>query len=456
MKPLALFLIVFLVLASGAALAGEVLVVPIRGKISEAQFMFLRRALKEAESEKADAVVLDMDTYGGELTAATRMTEALFKTTVPTITFINPNAGSAGALVALATKRIFMAPVSAIGAAAPVSSGGADLPSTMNDKVTSYYSHYFRSVAERNGYNPDIAEAFMSKEQEVKIGDTVVHPKGSLLTLSAQEATRVVNGKPLLASGIAESVGDVAAKAGFAGAVVRTIEPTGFETLAFWITTLTPLLLLGGIVGAYVEVKTGGFGLAGIVSAVCFVLFFAGHYVAGLAGWEIFALFAIGLALVLGELLVHPGTILPGLAGLVLVAGAIIWAMVDRYPHQPLVPTGEMLERPLWNAAITCILTAITIAVLAKYLPRTPFFNFIALGAAHPAGPSFQPTTVDSPIKLTPGSEGTARTMLRPSGNAQFGDMIIDVITRGQFVEAGAPVRVLAIEGSRIVVEEKA
>lgn len=453
MKTRVLFL--FVCFAAGFAMfAGEVVVVPLRGEISTAQGLFLRRTLKEAESAKASAVVIDMDTHGGELEAATRMTEALFKTSVPTITFINPNAGSAGALVALATKRIFMAPVSAIGAAAPVTGSGADLPGTMNDKITSYYSHYFRSVAERNGFNPDIAEAFMSKSREVKTGDTVVHPAGSLLTLSAQEASRAVDGKPLLAEGVAGSVAELLAKAGLQGATVRNIGPTGFETLAFWITTLAPLLLLGGIVGAYVEVKTGGFGIAGVFSGICFALFFAGHYIAGLAGWEIAVLFLAGLALVLGELLVHPGTILPGLAGLLLVAGAIIWAMVDRYPSQPLIPTGEMLARPLWNLAITGTLTAVAVTLLSKYLPRTPLFNFIALGAANPAGPSFQPTTVDSPARLAVGAEGVARSTLRPSGNANFGGVIIDVITRGEFVEAGAPVRVLAVEGSRIVVEK--
>src|SRR5206468_3075857 len=101
---------------------------------SEAQFMFLRRAVKEAEAKNASAFVLDMDTYGGDLEAATKMREALFKASMPTLTYINTNAGSAGALIALSTQKIYMAPVSAIGAAAPVTSGGQDLSATMNDK----------------------------------------------------------------------------------------------------------------------------------------------------------------------------------------------------------------------------------------------------------------------------------------------------------------------------------
>jgi membrane-bound serine protease (ClpP class) len=453
MKRLLLLLVAGLSLCS--ARAGEVVVIPIKGEINTAQFFYLRRGLKVAEAEKADAVILKMDTYGGELNAAVDMRDALFSTSIPTLTYIDPNAGSAGALIALSTKRIYMAPVSAIGAAAPVTSEGQDLPSTMQDKVVSYFSGAFRSAAERNGYNPDIAQAFISKDTEVKIGDTVIHPKGTLLTLSAQEAARVINGKPVLASGIADSLSDLVTKAGLAGAI-HTIEPTGFETLAFWLTTLAPLLLLGGIVGVYIELKVGGFGFAGFAAAVCFLLFFFGSYIAGLAGWEVVVVFAIGLSLIISEIAIHPGTILPGLAGLLLVAASLVWAMVDRYPHEPLIPTGGMLESPLENLGITILLACIAIPLITKFLPKTPLFHAIALARAQVRGPSFSEKTVDSPVKLSVGASGTALSILRPSGNARFGDSIFDVITRGEFIEPASPIRVLAIEGSRIVVARAA
>src|SRR5262249_37429163 len=154
---------------------------------------------------------------------------------------------------------------------------------------------------------------------------------------------------------IASSLDDLLAKAGLHGDV-RHFNPSGFETLAFWLTELAPLLLLGGIVGVYVEMKVGGFGVAGAVAATCFVLFFFRSYTAGLAGWEVGIVFCIGLALVVSEIMVHPGTILPGLIGLALVAGAVLWAMTDRYPHQPYLPTAEMLQRPLLNLCITVAL----------------------------------------------------------------------------------------------------
>ena len=153
------------------------------------------------------------------------------------------------------------------------------------------------------------------------------------------------NGKPLLAAGVATSVDDLLNKAKLTGSVVR-VEPTGFEELAFWLTKLAPVLLLLGILGAYIEIKTPGFGVAGTLSAICFTLFFAAHFIAGLAGWEVVALFVAGALLVLGELLVHPGTVIPGAVGAMLIFAALLWAMVDHYPNESWFPTTAMLLWP--------------------------------------------------------------------------------------------------------------
>ncbi len=181
---------------------GDVVVIPLKGEVSPSLALFLRRAQKTAERAGAAAIVFDMDTYGGRLDSAEEITGILNHATIPTYTYINSNAGSAGALIALSTKHIYMAPVSAIGAAAPILSTGEDLPPTQKEKTISYWSALIRGTALRNGHNPDIGEAFMNKEKEVKIGDRVLHPKGTLLTLNAQEATEKINGKPVLADGI--------------------------------------------------------------------------------------------------------------------------------------------------------------------------------------------------------------------------------------------------------------
>ena len=434
---------------------GDVVVVPLHGEVSKAMFFFLRRAQKAAEADGASAIVLDMNTYGGRLDSAEEITNLLHHATIPTYTFINTNAGSAGALIALATRHIYMAPVSAIGAAAPIMSSGEDLPETAREKTISYWSALIRGSATRNGHNPDVGEAFMNKEKEVKIGDRVINPKGTLLTLNAQEATARTDGKPLLAEGIVDSVAELATKAELKGDIVW-IKPTGFERLAIWITALAPLLLLGGMFGLYLEFKMPGTGAPGIVAAVCFALFFLGHYFAGLAGWEVVALFVLGVCFVLAEILLFAhSTILFGLIGVFLMLGSLLWAMIDRYPGQRLFPTGQMLRIPVLNLLIAILAMAAIIAVLARFLPRTSLYRRIVLSADIPSGPSLSgaPRDFEPAVEVKPGAEGTALTTLRPSGKARFGGHVVDVVTEGEFIAAESRVAVASTDGMRVVVK---
>jgi membrane-bound serine protease (ClpP class) len=433
---------------------GDVVVVPLNGEIAPSQFLFLRRAQKSAESNGASAIIIEMNTYGGRLDTAEEITKLLNRSKIPTYTFINTNAGSAGALIALATKHIYMAPVSAIGAAAPIQAGGQDLGDTAKDKTISYWSALIRGSAQQNGHNPDVGEAFMNKEKEVKIGDKVISAKGSLLTLNAQEATAHYDGKPLLAAGIADSVTSVVRQAKLTGRVVM-VKPTGFERLAFWLTKLAPFLLLGGMLGLYLEFKMPGATIPGIVGGVCFALFFLGHYFAGLAGWEIAALFVAGVLLVLAEIFIFANsTILVGAIGVFLMLGSLVWAMLDRYPGEKFIPTVGMLRLPLMNLLFAIMVTAVVIALLARYLPRTSVYRRFVLSADIPSGPSLSgaPRAFHTSSDVAAGVKGKAVTTLRPSGKAQFGDDVVDVVTEGEFIAADTDVVVVSADGMRVVV----
>lgn len=434
---------------------GDVVIVPLEGEVSAPMFLFLRRAHKAAESAGASAIIFEMNTYGGRLDSAEEITSLLNRAKIPTYTFINSNAGSAGALIALATRHIYMAPVSAIGAAAPILASGEDLPATAREKTLSYWAALIRASAARNGHNPDLGEAFMDKEKEVKIGERVVHAKGSLLTLNAQEATAPIDGKPLLAEGIADSIPDLLRKAGLPGQPIA-FAPAGFERLAFWIIRLAPLLLLGGIIGAYLELKIPGVTLPGILSAICFTLFFVGHYFAGLAGWEVVVLFVVGVILVLAEIFLFAhSTILVGLVGVFLMLGSLLWAMMDRYPGDTFIPSSSTLRIPVLNLLIAMLAAAALIAVLARILPRTSVYRRFVLSADIPSGPSLSvhPSAFGSVAAVSPGAQGMAITTLRPSGKARFADHVIDVVTEGEFIAAERPVAVVATDGMRVVVK---
>jgi membrane-bound serine protease (ClpP class) len=150
-------------------------------------------------------------------------------------------------------------------------------------------------------------------------------------------------------------------------------------------------------------------------------------------------------------LIVHPGTIFPGLNGAALIVCALLYAMVDHWPSQPFWPTQEMLLRPLMNLALAIVAAILVGYALATYLPRTPFYRRFVLAAELPRGAALEidPAT----LLVASGTEGVAKTMLRPSGKAEFGARLVDVVSRGDFIEAGVPVRVVLVEGARVVVE---
>jgi membrane-bound serine protease (ClpP class) len=433
---------------------GSIIVLPVSGPVSEVQFFFLRRVLKNAESAHAAALILDMDTPGGDLKSTEKIVQMLGKSPIPTYTYVNSNAGSAGALIALGTKKIFMSPVSAIGAAAPVAGSGQEIPVTMNAKIVSYYSGYFRSVAQKNGYHAELVDGFMNLDKEVKIGDEIINPKGSLLTLSAQEATRPISGRSLLASGIATDIADVVKQCGLPVDKLILTEPSGFESLAQWITLLAPFLLLGGVLGAYLELKAPGFGVPGIISAICFLLFFGGHYIAGLTGFEMLAIFALGVVFIVLELVFFPGVLVVALAGAAMIVASLFLAMADFYPAQPIAFSYDFFLTPMLNLSITILLACIFIGLASRYLPALPLFRNLSLSSNLAPGPSLTNTisNTGTASSLFAGNEGIAISPLHPTGRAQIGQEHFDVLSEGEFIAVGTPIQILKIMDQKIIV----
>jgi membrane-bound serine protease (ClpP class) len=207
------------------------------------------------------------------------------------------------------------------------------------------------------------------------------------------------------------------------------------------------------------EFKIPGATWPGIISAICFALFFLGHYLAGLAGWEVVALFILGMVLVLIEILFFAhSTIVFGVVGVFLMLASLLWTMIDRYPGQNFFPTGKMLAMPLLNMFIAIVGSFILIALLARYLPRTSIYRRFALMDSNPPGPSLAgiPRQFATALALTPGMQGTSVTVLRPSGKARFADHVIDVVTEGEFIAPQTPVTVIQTDGMRVVVKSAA
>jgi membrane-bound serine protease (ClpP class) len=397
----------------------------------------------------ASALVLDMDTPGGEGEAMKEIMGiiAKFEPADRTFTYVNKEAFSAGAFISAATRHIWMAPGAIIGAASPVTLG-QEGPKELPAKFVSGFAAVIRAAAEQNGHNPAVFDAMVNKQNGLKIDGREIVAKGDVLTLTTKEATQLVGRpqKPLLADGVAETLTTLIEKHVQPGAQVVRVEPTGFEEIGRFIVSISPLLMAAAFLLGYIEFKTPGMGIFGILAAVCGLIFFFGHYIAGLSGYESLLLIVLGLALIAAEIFILPGTFLPGLLGLGLLLFGILNTMVDRYPTDPVLPTLPQLHLPALNFALGLFGGIAAILLAARFLPRTALFRPFELATT---SPKFQPIAEEPAPR---GSHGETITDLRPSGRASFNQRVYDVLADGDFIPSGTPVKAVGREGTTTLV----
>lgn len=434
-----------------------VYLIPIRGPIENALLYVIRRGLLEARENDARAIVFVMDTPGGTLDAASDIVRSIQSLSVPTYTFVEKNAYSAGAIIALATDRIYMAPGSVIGDALPISvspwGGVQEMPEAYQEKAVSAVSALIRAAAQKSGHNPELAEKMVRREEELTIGDRVISPAGQLLTLTNQEAEEILeDGRPLLSMGTVENVEALLETIQLAGVPIQEMVVTRAEKVARWIAAMAPILMMIGFLCIYIEFKTPGFGVFGIIGLCALALFFWGHHIAGLSGMEDVLAFVVGLVLVGVEIFLTPGFGVIGLLGIGLVGWSLVSAMVRMVPGEWSLPTLSALSAPLLNLSWAIIGTAAGIFILAKFLPKSPLGRRLILSTSASAAEGYLPAPDHSDwIGLT----GTAWTDLRPSGVGHFAEEgNMDVMTSGIFIEKGTPIVIVAVHGQRIVVDE--
>ncbi|MBW7908729.1 MAG: ATP-dependent Clp protease proteolytic subunit [Kiritimatiellae bacterium] len=438
--------------------AGPVYVIPVKGMIEPALVYVMRRGVLEAQRERAAAIILKMDTLGGRLDAATDIVRLMQSVRVPTYTFVEKNAISAGAIIALSTDTIYMAPGSVIGDAMPImmtpTGGAQEMPAAIEEKSVSAVAALIRAAAQESGHDPQLAEAMVRREIEYKIGDEIISPAGQLLTLTNVEAEREVGPEDqrhnLLSKGTLKDIPALLETIGLSASPIREMEVTSAEKLARIIAAAAPLLLMAGLLGLYIEFKTPGFGLPGILGLMALALFFWGHHIAGLAGFEEVAFFLIGVILIAIEVFIFPGFGIPGLLGIALVLYSLLSSMAERMPGSTWLPNLSDLQLPLVKLSSSILLAAIAGAFIARRLPHSRAGHWLVLDSATTAQTGYTGAATDASLL---GQVGTASTQLRPAGSAQFGDRRVDVVTAGGFVEAGATVRVIEVRGNRIVVE---
>jgi len=404
-----------------------VYVIPIEGPIGDPTLYIVRRGLKEAIERKVNTVVLDMNTPGGELGATLEIMEALEKFPGRTLTYVNKEAISAGAFISATTQEIWFAPGGVIGASAPVASGGQDIDETMQLKVISYLRARVRAVSEGKGHRGSAIEAMIDKDYELKIGETVIKPKGELLTRTATEAMKTYGEppQPLLGSGIAANLDKLLGEKIGAGLFSTTrLEVTWSEKLAQYLTKLSPILMGLGMVLLFIEFKTPGFGWIGVSGIALILVVFFGQYTAGLSGHEPAILFVIGVALVMAELIFFPGVVAVALTGVAMMLTSLIWAGADLWPNEPLTISlsGEVFLQPAINLAIALLIAGVLGAVAIKYLPKTSLYGHLVLQGASVTPAQVAGLDAEKAVSLAGlmGRSGVVITALFPSGQVEI------------------------------------
>ena len=438
MKSVSLSVAVFVALAMAAAptdaQSGRVVYrVPVSGVIELGLAPFIERSIKDAERAGALAVILDMDTPGGRVDAAERIADAIADAEIPVYTYVNRRAFSAGALIALATNRIYMRPGSVIGAATPVDGSGTKA----SEKIVSAMRSEMRALAEARGLDPTVAEAMV--DESIEIAGVVA--EGKLLTLTTEEA---------IAVGYAEQVDDLAALleiVGASGAEVIETSVNWAERIVRLLShpVISPFLLSLGFLGLLIEIKTPGLGLAGAAGLLSLSLFFGSHLIIGLAGMEELLIIGAGAVLVAVEIFVIPGFGLFGVLGGAGILGGLYMSLVgDATLTADLTTAG-------WILSTTVAIILVTGWAILKRLPQSDrlFRSRIFLASSTDRDSGFE-SALSRPDLV--GSEGVAITDLRPSGTGLFEDERLDVVSESEWIEEGTPIRVVSSEGYRHVV----
>lgn len=427
--------ILFWLPAVAATAAGQqhVVRVPVSGTVEMGLAPFIERTIEEAEANGAAAVVLEIETPGGRVDAAERITSAVSRAELPVYAYVNLHAYSAGAMIAIAAERVFMRSGAVMGAATPVDGSGT----RGSEKIVSAMRARMRALAEARGLDPAIAEAMV--DEGIAIEDVV--DEGKLLTLTTAEAVGL---------GYATAVDDwagVMAALELQQLPVEEATVNWAERLVRFLTNpvIAPFLLSLGFLGLIVEIKSPGFGLAGIAGLLSLAMFFGAHLLLGLAGAEDLILVLAGIVLILVEAFVIPGFGIFGILGGAALVGGLVLAQVGAYP------TGADFAQAGTVLTVSTILVGVAAWLILRSIPGN--WRLKRSGVLLPESTDRNEGYTSADVRLDlEGAEGVALTSLRPAGVGLFRDERMDVVSESEWIEEGTRIRIISAEGYRHIV----
>ncbi len=414
--------------------------------ISKPALRLTEKAVKEAEAGDFDYIFLELNTFGGELDAADKIRTLLLNTKVPSMVFINNNAASAGALISIACDSIYMMPGGSIGAASVVDQNGEIMP----DKYQSYMRSLMRTTAEHNGRNPNIAQAMVDPDVEVK----GISEKGKVLTLTSEEAAR--NG---FCEGVVSSREEALAHAGMATATITEQELSTIDKIINFLVNpvVSGILIMCIVGGLYFELQAPGLGLPSVIAIVAALLFFAPHYLEGLAAhWEIL-LFLAGIVLLMLEFFVIPGFGIAGISGIVLILASLVLTLVYNVGFK--FNFNPEFDASLYVSKMTILVLVSSLAgfFLSLWLGKKLIlaetrFGSLALRTELESDKGF--TSQDMRNERYVGKEGVAQTILRPAGKVNIDGEVLDATIEHGFANPGDKITVTKFENAQLIVRK--
>jgi membrane-bound serine protease (ClpP class) len=461
--------------------------------IDDGLYQSIVRRGNQAIENGADYLILDISTYGGLVQSADDISKYLIlevSKKVHTVAYVSTEAISAGAMVSTSCKDIIMRENTTIGCSAPIAMGG-QLEGAEREKIESFVRATFSRAAQANGYPEALLKAMVSQELEVwqvknKKTDSpeyfekeflpddpntydLAHKKlvvkeGELLTLTAAKAQEY---------GIARAVvtdleGAITFLEKRDGVVftrpIPNLATTWSEELVRFMNSpvVVSILILGILLGIYVELNTPGIGLPSVVAVTCLVILVGSKYLIGMANWIEIAILILGVILLMIEIFIIPGFGVTGVAGIICIMAGLFGILIKNAPNEIPWPKGK----PEWDlfldnlAGISggFLIFLILAYLLTKYLlPKGLFIKGLVLtdtvpSADLPISATGMPQA--SQKALAAGDVGEVVSICRPAGQARFGDKIVDVVSEAAFIQIGKKVVIRQIRGNRVVVKE--
>jgi membrane-bound serine protease (ClpP class) len=420
---LVLHLLAPLALAQGAS--KEVLVVDATGPVTPIMLSMIERAIAEADSRNAEALIIRLDTPGGSVELTQKIIQVMIAADVPIVVYVWPpggHAASAGTFITLAGHVAVMAPATSIGAASPIDGSGAEIDETLRAKIENILVADIKNLADRRGEKAldwaqqAITEAKAASAQEAldlgvidfiakDLDDLLAQLDGFTVELRGKEVTLTTE-----------------------DAEVTFLETTVVEELLSIITNPTIALLLisiGGLAIIYEIINPGGY-MSGIIGVICLLigLYGVGQLPVNYAG---LALILLALALFGAEFFAHSHGALTVGGVAAFIIGALILFNTDEFAYQ--LPWPSIIGIPV------ALVVVLAFAIRKAWQARRA-----------------KPVTGQEGLV---GAIGTVKAALEPEGSVfVWGERWQATSSDGQPIPTGARVKVAAVDGIRLKVEK--